>query len=223
VLDDHAPCHAPSGVAHQVLEQRELFRSQVDSSVGALHPAFDPVKGEIEHAQRRLRRRTPAPQQSPHARREFGVGKWFVQAVVRPRVESLHAIFHAAARRQHQHRQIRLARTDVVQQRQAVHLRQIEVEHHQVVVEILGHGAALFAVGCHIHCVVFFFKTLAHKARQRCIVFYNQDSHLIRLVSWILASIQFVAGAATPSSAPEGICAISCGFSCMGSSSTRGR
>src|SRR5262245_30420249 len=54
VLQKHGPRHHATGVAHQVLEQLELARLEVDARAGARHRALDQVELEIGDAQHGL-------------------------------------------------------------------------------------------------------------------------------------------------------------------------
>ena len=80
--------------------------------------------------------RLRAPQERAHARGELRHREWLHHVVVRAEIETAHAVIDRIARREHQHRHravlLRRAAAQAPQHLEAVHLRQPDVEDHQV-------------------------------------------------------------------------------------------
>ena len=64
-----------------------------------------------------------------------------------------------------------------------IQLRQIQIEDHQIVVELASHGTRLLAVLDHVDRVVLPLQPLAHKPGQSRIVFRNQNPHKWALIT----------------------------------------
>ena len=85
--------------------------------------------------------RLRAAQQRAHARGELGHGEGLHHVVVGAQVQAAHAVIDRVARREHQHRHRPVcpaAGAQAPQHLEAVHLRQADVEDHQV--ELLVRG-----------------------------------------------------------------------------------
>jgi len=111
--------------------------------------------------------------------KENGLG----QIIVGAGVEALHAVFDAAALCEHQDRQAWTLQAKVPQHAYAIELRQIQIENHQVVVELAAHGARLFAIFHNVDRVVLALQALAYEPGQSRIVFRNQNPHKWALIT----------------------------------------
>ena len=108
VRQDHRLRDDLAGVAHQVLEQRELARPQIDRLAAARHAARQQVEHQIvDRQRRRLGRARGAAHQRLHAGQQLGERERLGQVVVAAGLQAAHAIVDRAARAQNQHRRRR--------------------------------------------------------------------------------------------------------------------
>ena len=110
----------------------------------------------------------------------------FGQIIVGAGVEALHPVFYPASLRQHQHRQARTLQPQMPQHAHSIELRQVQIEDHQVIVELAAHGPRLLAIFHHVHRIVLPLQPLAHKPGQSRIIFRNQNPH-----KWALITSRF--------------------------------
>ena len=105
VGEDHGLRDDAPGVAHQVLEQRELPRPQLDLPAGPAHLAGQEVHLDVERGEARgLRRSRRAADEGLHAGEELGEGEGLGEVVVAAGLQAADAVVDGAARAQEQHR-----------------------------------------------------------------------------------------------------------------------
>ena len=124
-----------------------------------------------------------APHESAHSREELVEVEGLGQIVVGAGVEAEHHVTLGAARREHQdgHRQGVVPIAQRAADREAVQLRQVEVQHDAV--EALGEGAAqtLLAVVGHRHRMPLELQKALQIGGQLQIVFHDEDGHDVSL------------------------------------------
>ena len=86
-------------------------------------------------------------------------------------------------RGENQYRKLRFARPHVAQHRDAVEFGKVQIENHEVVIEVRGHECALLPVQRYVHGIVLRFQSLANVGGQRRVVFNHQNPHSIELPS----------------------------------------
>ena len=111
-----------------------------DDAAGA---GIEPHRSAIEFA---LGVAGRAAQQRAHARQHFLEMKWLGDIIVGAGVEALHLVAPAVARGQHEHRHGAAGAAPGFQDRDAVHLRQADIENDRVVGFGLAEIMALLAV-----------------------------------------------------------------------------
>jgi len=121
--------------------------------------------------------RLRAPEQRAHARGQLGHGEGLDHVVVGAQVEAPHPVLDGVARGQHQHRDRALGRPQAPQRLESVHLRQADVENHQVEALLGGGEHRLLAARSHVHRVTLGFQDPAQARRQGRVVFHDQQSH----------------------------------------------
>ena len=104
-LQQHGAGHHLAGVAHQVFQQAELARLQVDLLPGALHLARQQVELEVlDHQLGHRALALAAPGQRLDPRQQLGEGEGLGQVVVAARLQAVHPLIDLGQRRQDQHR-----------------------------------------------------------------------------------------------------------------------
>src|SRR5262245_59787681 len=95
VGQEHRLRDDPPGVAHQILGQRELVRTQLDLATGPRRAARAQVEREVDGREvRRGGRRGGAANQRLHTRQQLGKGERFDQVVIAAGFESGDAVVH---------------------------------------------------------------------------------------------------------------------------------
>src|SRR3954467_15720215 len=160
---------------------RNARRATVSSGSGPCTIAGPPHRteggGPVPEARPAMRLR--AAQERAHARRELRHGERLDHVVVGAEVEAAHAILDRVARRQHQHRQwtaLVAGGAQPAQHLEAVHLRQADVEDHQVEALLRSRQHRLLAARSDIHRVTLGLEDAAKTARERRVVFYDEQS-----------------------------------------------
>ena len=121
-------------MAHQVLEQRELARAQIEGDAGALDTAREQVQDEVADDQPRgLGSGSRAADQRLHACQQLCESKWLDEVVVTAGLQTAHAIVHGATRAQDQHRRAHVPRAHGLDDREPVAAWQHEVDDGDVV------------------------------------------------------------------------------------------
>jgi len=93
MFQDHRLGHDPSGLAHEIFEQRLFARLQFDLLAGARYLPAQQIKYEIPHDQLRRFGAVAGPaNQCLDTSKQFRKSEWFGQVVVAPRLQAAHAI-----------------------------------------------------------------------------------------------------------------------------------
>jgi hypothetical protein len=185
VFDDKRSGQRPVGVAHQELEQCVLLGLELDERAGAPDQPADGVHLQIGDAQHALARRA-ATEQRPQARRQLGQRERLGHIVVGAGVEPRHALVQRILGGEDQHRQLRLARTDVAQHLKPRSSRQHEIEHHRVVIDTAGLLAGAAAFVQHVNSVSLLLQAGLYEAGHLPVVLDHHDAHatILRLSLW---------------------------------------
>jgi hypothetical protein len=132
IAREHVPRHGLSLMAHEVLQQLELARRQIDRGAVARDLARAQIDIEAGDPQPRQLTAAPAPNQRPHAGDQLGEGKWLDEIVVGAGIEPEDAIVDGVLGRENQHRRRIAAGAQRGQHIEAVAFRQHEVEHDRI-------------------------------------------------------------------------------------------
>ena len=106
-------------------------------------------------------------QERTHAGRKLRKRKGFQHTIVRAHVEFAYAIDDLASIRQHQNRQLLPRHTQVLQNGEAVILRQAQIQDGQIVVVGLGQGLHLLSVLSQVDGIIFGLESSLKKNAQR--------------------------------------------------------
>src|SRR5258708_6462448 len=83
VREDHRFRDDLAGIPHQIFQQREFPRAQVECGASARHLARQEIQRQVVHGEtRRLRRAARPAHERLHAREQLGEGKWLREIVV---------------------------------------------------------------------------------------------------------------------------------------------
>src|SRR5579875_3596591 len=140
MLEQHRARHHLPGMPHQIFEQPEFARLQVDDVPGPAHRAREQVEFEIGNLQAgrdRMRRR--AAQQGPDPRDQLGKGKGLDQIIVAAGIETRYPIVDPSERRQKQDRSPVAGGAQRLDNGKAVETRQHPIDDQKV--EMLRGGA----------------------------------------------------------------------------------
>ena len=121
------------------------------------------------------------PDESAHARDEFGDRKWFCQIVVGARVQTFHALLDEAACSEHQDRSIDLPITQQPADLKPAAARQADIENDAVITGCTRHLDRLLAGIRKIDGIGILTQRTADEVRDAAFIFDNQDSH-----GWII-------------------------------------
>ena len=104
MLEDLRAAEHLAGVAHEVLEQRELLGRQLDRRLAALDRVRHGVEDQIADRDRRGALDRPSTGERAQTGEELGERERLDEVVVGSRVEPLHPILDGVSRREHQDR-----------------------------------------------------------------------------------------------------------------------
>src|SRR6266568_5235796 len=121
VLGDESPRHDPTLMAHQVLEHRVFFGSELEELPTAPYLAAPRVEREVRHLEHRRRDRLGAPPERLHPSEQLLQGERLCNVVVGAHLERLHLEIHGVLCREHQYRQVLAA---IAQRAQHLEARQ---------------------------------------------------------------------------------------------------
>src|SRR5262249_22592904 len=133
VLDDLAASHQVGGVQKKELEQGEFLGSQWNGLFAPRSAAAVPVELEVGIVETGIPAVQPAPHERTHASEEFGKNEWFREVIISPGVQALDALFHKAARGQHEHRRFGTLLPQFAADLDAAHARQADVQQDCIV------------------------------------------------------------------------------------------
>ncbi len=146
VFDQLGPRHHAVTVVHQVFEHLVLVRGQLDRVAVDRHapgPAVEAHRADLDLV-RGMTGGAPNQRADPgeHLLDVEGLG----DIVVGAGIDALHLVAPAIARREDQHRHLAAVPAPFLEHRDAVHLRQADVQHHRVIGLGIAEEMALLAV-----------------------------------------------------------------------------
>ena len=143
------PAHHARTLAHQEFEQFEAGRIQLQRLTGATDLPGGEIEHQIIHLQTRLKT-FAAPQHGIDARRQFGQGKGLDQIVIGAFAQPVQTIIKRIAGGQHDDRRALAAGAQAAAELKAIHARQHDVEHDQVIAagqrQVQAAGAVVGAI-----------------------------------------------------------------------------
>src|SRR5690606_36011972 len=178
VLEDGGLRDGAAGVAHEVLEEGELARLEVERRAGPGRLAREEV--EREGARReagRLGGAGAAADERLEPGQQLGEGERLGEVVVAAALEAAHAVVQGALRAEDEERRRHPAPAEVLDEREAVAPRQHEVHHGSVVGLVQGEGEGLVAVGGVVHGVAGLAEALADELGDGAVVFDDEEAH----------------------------------------------
>jgi len=115
------------------LEQAQLAARKIERHAVDLRQPPDGVERQPPAAKHRTFPADSPPDQGSGSRLQLGERKGFAKVVVRALVEPFDPLFHRLARSQDQHRNPRLPTADSPEHLEPVHVRQSQIENHQII------------------------------------------------------------------------------------------
>ena len=176
VFYDHGAAQRPSLVAHHVFEDAEFLGGQIDGLARARNFAADAIERQVGHLQA-FGRGLAAAQQRAYAGQQFHEGERLHQVIVGALFEPAHAIVERSTRAQNQHGRSGFTAADAFEHLQAVHIRQHNIQDHQVVVGGMHELDGGHPVRGSVHRVAGALQAPAQKIRDALFVFHYQQSH----------------------------------------------
>ena len=165
-------------MAHEIFEQAEFARLQVDVGLAALGGAGQKIEFEIAHLEPRLDgSRAAAAHQRIDAREQFHEGVRLRQIVVAAGLEPFHAIVHFGQRAQEQHRRQIAVLADLLDELQPIELRQHAIDDGHVVGSRQRQRETDLAVGGVVDDVTRFLETVHQIALRLEIILNDENPH----------------------------------------------
>src|SRR5690606_17500285 len=174
-IEQRLAFHHFSPMVHQVREETELARRQIELLAVLVHLAsfeIEPHVAELEHV-RSVRR--GAAQQSLDPGQELEEAERLAHVVVRAGAQSDHLVDFLGARREHDDRQAGALLAELAAQVQPAHPRQHHIEDEQIGRVGVGGVESGHAVTGEPDLVAFRLEPIAERGRHRRIVLHDQD------------------------------------------------
>src|SRR5271166_5434367 len=176
LLEELALGDEPAGIARQELDHLPLGGRQADLMAVAADALGREVDAEVRCIDHRgLVERGRHAQGHPHARHELVHPEWLADVVVGPCVERRDLLAFLGPGGEHDDRDRRPA-AEALDDLEAVHVRQSEVEYHRIGMVASGDGERLVAAGREVHLVATASQVDVHRPQQRGLVVDHQNS-----------------------------------------------
>jgi hypothetical protein len=172
-----APAAALPAPQQQKLEQRKLLDRQLHEPAVPHHTALHAIQLNIAVPQHRIGKLIPPPQQRTAACRQFMKAEGLQQAVVRPKVQTLHPLLYLTPPGQHQHGGLIEPPPHLRQHFSPILLRKAQIEHNQVRAMLRSMFQRRLPIAHPGHFVALQLQPLLQKQPQGNVVFHNQNSH----------------------------------------------
>jgi len=168
-------------LGHQT-QHGEFLRGQMQRLPSAQCGLFQQINLHVAQFQRRPRVSQPAraPEQRPHPGKQFIGAERFDQVIVRAGVESADAIVNLPLRREHQHGHVVGEAAQFRTEREAVQLRQHDVQQHEIGLFLERALESGLAITGGQHAVAFGFKTILQRGAHGQFVFDDQEARVHR-------------------------------------------
>jgi len=170
--------HRLPGVAHQVLQHRELAGRQGDLHLAPVHPVPCRVQHKVADGQRRRPLRCAAAQQRPQPGQQHHQGERLGEVVVGTEVERVGLVVLAVLRGEHEHRRPHLRGAQPLQHPVPRQPRQHDVEHDDVEAALGRPPQAVLAVVRHHHHMALRGQPAADLLGERHLVLHEQHPHV---------------------------------------------
>jgi hypothetical protein len=167
-----------AGVLHEVFEQAEFRRPEMDLFTRALHPVCGAVDRDVaDHDLVFSQARTNTAQDGAQAGEELVHRERLGQVIVGALIEATDAIALVAAGRQHDDRRVaRLAaRAQPAADFDPRNLGQHPVEQDEIGADLVGEKQGLFAVARQRNAIAFLLEIVFEQKRQRFLVLDDQN------------------------------------------------
>jgi len=171
-FEQHGAGLHPSLVAHQMLEQAELARLQIDLLPATAHFAAHQIHLQIPRAQHRF----------------------LALHLLRPRTQPLHPIVHPIERGEKQHRRAHLRRAHRLHHRQAIEPRHHAIDDEQIIGLHRGLHQRLAPVRHVIDHMPLGLEPPAQILRRLLVILGDQDLHGFSRFFMLLPACTFFAG-----------------------------
>jgi len=179
ILEEHRARHDLSGVPHEVFQQQELARLQVDLLPAARGGARQEIKLQVTNAELRDDGvRAIATRQRIDARQQLGEGIGLGKIIIATDPQALHAVIDLAKRTEKQHRGLVAFLAHATDHRQAIHPGHHAVNDRDIVIAAHRQVQAILAVWCMVNDVTAFLEAAGEIGRSFPIVFNNENSHV---------------------------------------------
>src|SRR5436190_1624278 len=181
VLQERHPRDRLVRTAHEVLQQGELLRGELDRRSAPLHVVERGIEAEIPDLEHRRPLLTPAAEEGADAGVQLLEGERLRQVVVRAHVETAHAIVDGVSRGEHQDGRPRSRLPETPADLEPVGSRSVRVEdhvEHDRVVGVLGrHPERVFAVRRDVHRVALLHEAAPKEAGHLHGVLDDEETH----------------------------------------------
>ena len=193
MLDQLGARHHAAGMVHQIGQQPVFVRGELDRIAVDRDPAGAGVEPHRAAGEFALGVADRAAQQRAHARQHFLEMERLGHIVVGAGVEALHLVAPAVARGEDQHRHRPPGAAPGFQHRDAVHLRQADIENDGVVGLALAEEVAFLAVEGAIDHIAGVGQRRGELAIEIGIVFDNEKAQSTAPLSSPPTSVPFAA------------------------------
>ena len=175
---DHRLRHDAAWVAHQVFEQRELARPQVEHLAAARHAPRQQIERDVvDREGRRFGGACGAPHQRLHPREQLREREGLRQVVVAAGLQAPHAIVDGPSGAEDENGRRDAAAAELVDERQAVALGQHQVDDRDVVRLIARRRQPRIALRRVVDGKPRFAQAARDEFRDTRIVFDDQRAH----------------------------------------------
>lgn len=180
ILEDLSSGHDPVGIAHEILEKRELLRRQGDLLRTSPRDPRQEIQLEIRETQDAGLGRSHrlAPEQCTNPRQQLFKFEWFGQVVIGAGIQARHFRTGAAQGRKHQNRALESVPPQVTSGIKAVLIGQHDIENNQRIIDFGDKGLGRLPAIRHINRVTGLGQTFFEKARHLLLVFNHENAHV---------------------------------------------
>ena len=177
MLGDHRPRQHAAGVAHQVFEQGIFLRRQLDPSSPAGHLTRGRIQDQVLHLKNTRGLARAPPQERAHAGHQFLNGKGLREVVVGAGIQPLHLLVELGAGGENQDGRGHLLLAQGLEDVEAGHPRQHEVENNQVVAPRPGEVETRGPVAARINGVALLLQRPPDEGGHLGLVLNDQNPH----------------------------------------------
>ena len=178
VLKDHRLGDGPARVTHQIFEQSEFARLEVDFFFAAMDFAFEQIHGEIANDEAGwFGRLGGATNERLHAREQFGKCEWLGEIIIAACLEAADTVVHRSFGAENEDGGANVFATQLPDNAQAVEFGEHDVHNGGVVRNRLRSGEAIFAIRALINGKAALFEAVDNKRGNFWVILDDQDAH----------------------------------------------